>query len=124
MFCTAGKAEQIGTNDPRIVHPEWYIKISDWSVYGTWSAVGIIHHVTIENTSDIGYRNIKVRVFYTSSSTAQQPIIISQETGILPVTLPPHSKNTYVNGGTTLGAGSQFMNPSQIEVLGATPVIE
>lgn len=121
IFCTIGKAEQVETN-PIIVHPEQYIKISDWSVYGTWSAVGIIHHVTIENTSDIAYRNIKVRVYYTSTSTAQQAIIISQETGILPITLPPHSKDTYVKGGTTLGAGSQFMNPARIEVLGATPV--
>jgi hypothetical protein len=124
MFCTAVNAEQIGINDPRIVHPEWYIKISDWSVYGTWSAVGIIHHVTIENTSDITYRNIKVRLYYTSTSTGQQAITISQETGILPIILPPHSKNTYVKGGTTLGAGSQFMNPARIEVIGAIPVME
>lgn len=121
MFCIAVKAEQIGTNDPMILHPEWYIKISDWSVYGTWSAVAIIHHVTIENTSDTAYKNIRVRVYYTSTSTAQQAIIISQETGVLPITLPPHSKNTYLKGGVTLGAGSQFMNPIRIEVLGATP---
>jgi hypothetical protein len=124
LFYSLGKAEEVETKNSIIVHPEQYIKISDWSVYGTWSAVGIIHHVTIENTSDIAYKNIKVRVYYTSTSTAQQAIIISQETGILPVTLPPHSKNTYLKGGTTLGAGSQFMNPSRIEVLGATPVTE
>lgn len=124
LFCMVGKGEERGTNDPMILHPEWYIKITDWSVYGTWSAVGIIHHVTIENKSDIAYKNIKVRVYYTSTSTSQQTIIISQETGILPITLPPHSKNTYLKGGTTLGAGSQFMNPNRIEVVGATQVIE
>ncbi len=124
LFCTVGKAEEIGTNDPMILHPEWYIKITDWSVYGTWSAVGIIHHVTIENKSDIAYKNIKVRVYYTSTSTSQQSIIISQETGILPITLPPHSKNTYLKGGATLGAGSQFMTPNGIEVIGATPFTE
>ncbi len=122
LFYTVGKAEEVETKNPIIVHPEQYIKISDWSVYGTWSAVGIIHHVTLENTGDIAYRNIKVRVYYTSTSTAQEGIIISQETGILPVTLPPHSINTYLKGGTTLGAGSQFMNPTRIEVVGATPV--
>src|ERR1700757_543735 len=114
LFYTLGKAEEVEIKDPIIAHPEQYIKIIDWSVYGTWSAVGIIHHVTIENTSDIAYKNIKVRVYYTSTSTAQQAIIISQETGILPITLPPHSKNTYLKGGTTLGAESQFMNPTQI----------
>jgi hypothetical protein len=124
LFYSLGKAEEIETKNSIIVHPEQYIKISDWSVYGTWSAVGIIHHVTIENTSDIAYRNIKVRVYYTSTSTAQETIIISQETGILPVTLPPHSKDTYLKGGTTLGVGSQFMNPTRIEVVGATPVTE
>jgi hypothetical protein len=96
LFCTIGKAEGVVANNPIIVHPEQYIEISDWSVYGTWSAVGINHHVTIENTSDIAYKNIKVRVYYTSTSTSQQGIIISQETGILPITLPPHSKNTYL----------------------------
>ncbi len=121
LFYSLGKAEEVETTNPIIVHPEQYIKISDWSVYGTWSAVGVIHHVTIENTSDIAYRNIKVRVYYTSTAASQQPIIISQETGILPITLPPHSKNTYLKGGTTLGAGSQFMNPTRIEVIGATP---
>ena len=122
LFYTLGKAEEVEIKDPIIAHPEQYIKITDWSVYGTWSAVGIIHHVTIENTSNIAYKNIKVRVYYTSTSTSQESIIISQETGILPVTLPPHSKNTYLKGGTTLGAGSQFMNPSRVEVIGATPV--
>jgi hypothetical protein len=123
FFCIIG-AEEVVANNPIIEHPEWYIKISDWFVYGTWSAVAIIHHVTIENTSDTAYKNIRVRVYYTSSSTAQQAIIVSQETGILPVTLPPHSKNTYLKGATTMGAGSQFMNPTRIEVLGATPVTE
>ncbi|MER3446662.1 MAG: hypothetical protein C4291_07360 [Candidatus Dadabacteria bacterium] len=122
LLCTAGKAEGVSANNPTISHPEQYIKIFDWSVYGTWSAVGIIHHVTIENTSDIAHKNIRVRVYYTSTSTAQEAIIISQETGILPIILPPHSKNTYLKGGTTLGAGSQFMKPTRIEVIGATPV--
>src|ERR1700758_3188650 len=124
FLCAIEKTEAMEITNSMIQQPELYIKITDWSVYGTWSAVGIIHHVTIENTSDIAYKNIKVRVYYTSTSTAQQAIIISQETGILPITLPPHSKNTYLKGGTTLGAESQFMNPTQIEVIGATPVTE
>jgi len=124
LFCTVVKAEETESKNPMIQHPEWYIKISDWSVYATWGAVAIIHHVTIENTGDIAYSNIKVRVYYTSTSSSQEGITISQETGVLPITLPPHSKKTYLSGGTTLGVGSQFMNPSRIEVLGATPIVE
>ncbi len=105
-------------------HPEWYIKISDWSVYATWSAVAIIHHVTIENTSDITYKNVTVRVTYTSNTAGGAGNVISQEVGVLPVTLPPHSKDTYLKAGVTIGAGSQFMNPHSIQVLGATPVID
>ena len=45
-----------------IDHPERYIKITDWTIYSTWSAVAIIHHVTIENTSDIPYKDVMVRV--------------------------------------------------------------
>ena len=122
-MCTIGKAQDVETNTSMVEHPEWYIKITDWSVYATWSAVAIIHHVTIENTSDIAYKNIKVRVFYSSTSPAQQGSTISQETGILPITLPPNSKQTYLKGGATLGAGSQFMTPTGIQVLGATPVV-
>jgi hypothetical protein len=107
-----------------VKHPEFYIKITDWSVYATWSAVAIIHHLTIENTADIAYKNIKVRVYYTSTSTSKEGTIVSQETGVLPITLPPRSKNTYLKEGFPLGAGSQFMNPVRIEVLDATPVVK
>lgn len=105
-------------------HPEWYIKITDWSVYATWSAVAIIHHVTIENTADIPYKDVVVRVTYTSNTAGGAGSTISQEVGVLPVTLPPKSKDTYLKAGVTIGAGSQFMNPHSIQVLGATPVLD
>ena len=108
--------------DTMRAHPEWYIKITDWSVYATWGAVAIIHHVTIENTSDVEYKDVKVRVFY-SSLTGGTGTVVSQEVGILPVTLPPKSKKTYLKKGTTIGAGSQFMNGVGIQVLSATPVL-
>ena len=104
-------------------HPEWYIKVTDWNLYATWSAVAIIHHVTIENNSDIEYKDVKVRVFYTSMSTGGAGSIVSQEVGVLPVTLPPRSSATYLSSGHTLGAGSTFMNAVDLQVLEATPVI-
>jgi len=104
-------------------HPEWYIKVTEWSVYATWSAVAIIHHVTIENKSDIEYKDVKVRVSYSSDSTGGAGQIVSQEVGVLPVTLPPRSKNTYLSSGHTLGAASTFMNPVDLQVLTATPVL-
>ncbi|MCC6712593.1 MAG: hypothetical protein IT344_04450 [Candidatus Dadabacteria bacterium] len=103
-------------------HPEWFIKISDWSMYSTWGAVAIIHNVTIENTSGLTYRNVRVRVRYSSNLSTGVGGPVSQETGVLPVTLPPGSKATYLKAGVTLGAGSQFMNPVGIEVLGAEVV--
>ena len=104
-------------------HPEWYIKVTDWNVYATWGAVAIIHHVTIENNSDIEYKNVKVRVCYSSTSTGGAGVIVSQEVGVLPVTLPPRSKQTYLSKGHTIGAGSTFMNAVDLQVLGATPVL-
>lgn len=104
-------------------HPEWYIKVTDWNVYATWSAVAIIHHVTIENNSDIEYKNVKVRVNYSSDSTGGAGQIVSQEVGVLPVTLPPRSKKTYLSSGHTLGAASTFMNAVNLQVLSATPVL-
>ena len=116
-------AEKVYIPDSMYEHPEWYIKVTDWSVYATWSAVAIIHSVTIENTSDIEYKDVKVRVCYTSMSTGGAGNIVSQETGVLPVTLPPKSKDTYLKAGVTLGAGSNFMNAVELQVLGASPVI-
>ena len=105
-------------------HPEWYIKVTDWSVYATWSAVAIIHHVTIENNSDIEYTDVKVRVSYSSMTAGGAGQIVSQEVGVLPVTLPPRSKATYLPAGHTLGAASTFMNAVDLQVLGATPVLK
>ena len=119
-----GKAQEFPTLDPMILHPEWYIKVLDWSVYSVWSGVAIIHHVTIENTSDIAYKDIKVRVLYYSNSVTNNGKQISQETGILPITLPPHNKNTYLKGGSTLGASSMGMYAGYLEVLGAVPLLE
>lgn len=110
--------------DSMKTHPEWYLKIPEWSVYATWSAVAIIQGVTIENSSDLTYKNIKVRVTYTSSSAGGAGNVISQEEGVLPITVPARSKDTYLRAGYPFGAGSQFMNPLAIQVLGATPVLD
>lgn len=103
-----------------IQYPERYIKIIDRSIYYVaWNGATIIHHVIIENTSDIAYKNIKVRVSYYSESGTE----ISGQTGILPVTIPPHSKKTYLEGGIVLGMGSSGMHAGNIEVLGAAPLV-
>jgi len=118
---SAARAEEY-LPDSMTTHPEWYIKISDWSVYSTWGAVAIIHNVTIENTSDLTYTNVRVRVMYSSDLSTSVGGPVSQESGVLPVTLPPRSKATYLKAGTTLGAASSFMNAVSIVVLGAEVV--
>jgi hypothetical protein len=124
LFLSHGAhSEKLYLPDSMTTNPEWYIKVTDWSVYATWSAVAIIHSVTIENTSDVEYKNVRVRVCYTSMSTGGAGNIVSQEVGVLPVTLPPRSKKTYLKQGVTLGAGSTFMNAVELQVLGATPVL-
>lgn len=117
-------AKSSSYNRQMLDHPEWYIKITDWTIYSTWSAVAIIHHVTIENTSDMPYKDVMVRVRYYQTSAPGAGTQIAQETGVLPVTLPPHSKDTYLRNGSTLGAASMFMYPKEIEVLGAVPILQ
>lgn len=123
LFSLGASAEKLYIPDSMTTHPQWYIKVTDWSVYATWSAVAIIHSVTIENTSDVEYKDVKVRVCYSSMSTGGAGNIVSQEVGVLPVTLPPKSKKTYLKSGVTIGAGSTFMNAIELQVLGATPVL-
>lgn len=118
FFCTIVRADEPGAINPPILHPEWYIKITDWSFYVAWGGEAIIHHVTIENASDVAYKNIIVRVRYYSRTYGTQ---VGGETGILHVLVPPHSKNTYLKAGTVLGSGSNLFRAGGIEVLGATP---
>lgn len=94
------------------------IKITGWSFYVPWNGVAIIHNVTIENKSNTTYKDIKVRLRYYS----RDGIEVSRVAGILPVVVPPHTKITYLKGGSVLGAGSSGMDARNIEVLGATPV--
>jgi hypothetical protein len=123
IFLAPG-AKSSDYSKPMIEHPEWYIEITDWTIYSTWSAVAIIHHVTIENTSDIPYKDVLVRVRYYQTAAPRSGTQIAQETGVLPVTLPPHSKDTYLRNGSTLGMASMSMYPNGIEVLGAVPVLQ
>jgi len=115
-----GVEEQETKNLTMAQYPERYIKIIDRSIYVAWNGATIIHHVVIENTGDIAYKNIKVRVSYYSDSGT----MISGQTGVLPVTIPPHSKKTYLEGGIVLGMGSSGMHAGNIEVLGAVPAGE
>ncbi|HVY55544.1 MAG TPA: hypothetical protein VHC46_07285 [Thermodesulfobacteriota bacterium] len=113
-------SDKFSYDSNQVLHPEWYIKITDWSFY-TAARVAILSSVTIENTADVTYKDIRVNLVYTSYS---QPAagIIATSNGMLPVTLPPKSKKTYLKGGLTMGAGNQNYDLSDIQVLSATPV--
>jgi len=123
IFFPTSSSEEPATADPMITHPEWYINISDWSFYVAWGGVALVNDVTIENTSDYGYKNIKVRVLYYSMVGSNYGVQIGQESGYLPITLPPNSKSTYLRGGAVLGLGSTNLRAGNIQVLGAEPII-
>src|SRR3972149_8861540 len=120
LFNLSGLSEEKEITTTMVQHPQWYIKITDWSFYAT-RGVGIIHHFTIENTSVIAYKSVEVKVRYYSTSASNYGTEIGNETGVLNVVLPPHSKKTYLEGGAVLGAGSSLFNADNIEVLGALP---
>lgn len=107
-------------NSNQVLHPEWFIKITDWSFY-TAARVAILSSVTIENTSDVTYKDVQVKLLYTSYP-APVAGIIATSTATLPVTLPPKSKATYLKSGQTVGAGQQSYKLSDIVVLSATAV--
>ncbi|MFQ5788706.1 MAG: hypothetical protein ACE5H1_12085, partial [Thermodesulfobacteriota bacterium] len=89
LFLNNTEVDSIEYDKEMIEHPEWYIKITDWAITSTWSAVAVIHHVTIENKSDLPYKDVRVRVRYYQTSAPKRGTQIAQETGVLPVTLPP-----------------------------------
>ena len=100
------------------------IKITGWSFYAAWG-MSTMHHVTIENTSDIAYKDVRVKVGYYLSYYPTKPNVAML---VLPVTIPPHSKKTYLEGGIS----SLIVNPDgmygmhlvdgDIEVVGAIPI--
>jgi hypothetical protein len=117
---TPADSDKFSYDSNQVLHPEWYIKITDWSFY-TAARVAILSSVTIENTADVTYKDVRVNLIYTSYS-APAAGIIATSTGTLPVTLPPKSKMTYLKGGQTMGAGNQNYDLGDIQVLSATPV--
>lgn len=117
------KADEQGKLKPMIDHPQWYINITDWSFYAPFG-VGIIKGITIENTSDITYKDVLIRLRYYSTSTRYYGRQISEGVGVLPVTLPPRSKNTYLKNGITFGQTPGQIYAGGLEVLGAIPVLE
>ncbi len=101
------------------------IKITDWSLYVAWG-LPTIHNVTIENTSNTTYANIKIKaLYYYSYSTDSVKLETGEIEGTLPITVPPYSKKTYLQNGITLKQGSacsMFGGAKEIHIIGANAV--
>lgn len=110
-----------GSENLEVQRPELFIKIIDWNFYVGWGGVAIIHHVTIENTSQVEYRDIKVVVRYYSTSPGSYGVHVGNEVGVLKISIPPKSRATYLGEGFPIGAGSSGMKAGAIEVVGAKP---
>jgi hypothetical protein len=123
ILSSNSRSEELINENPIIHHPEWYTKILDWSFYVAWGGVAMINSVFIENTSNIGYDNIKIGVRYYSTSGSSYGVLIGQETGFLSAILKPNSKK-YLKNGTVLGLGSTNSRAGSVEVLGAVPLIQ
>ena len=104
--------------DSVIQDPVRSLAITDFSFYVAFNGTAMIHHVKIKNTSATAYKQVKVRVRYYSGAGIQ----ISGDTKTLPVTVPPRSEKTYLEGGFVLGVAPSDAN-ARIEVVGAVPVI-
>ena len=117
------EAEEVKPTKSMILHPEWYLKVVDFS-YFTAARVAIFSNFKIENTADIAYKDIKVKAYYYSTFPGSVGQIVSSTSGYLPITVPPNSNNTYLKNGITMGAGSINYRVKYVEVLGATPVVD
>jgi len=110
-------------NSNQITHPEWFLKITKWSYFAP-ARVAMLSSVKIENSADIAYKDIKVRLLFNSSSGPAVGQTIATTQGVLPVTVPPKSADTYLKGGITMGAGRQGYIVSDIQILAATPITD
>ncbi len=105
----------------QVLHPEWFIKVVDWSFF-TAARVTMLSSVVIENTADVAYKDIKIRLLYTTYAGIAVGQTIATDTKVLPVKVPPNSTDKYLKGGITIGAGNQDYRVSEIQVLSATPI--
>lgn len=94
------------------------LEVISWRVTGSWSAVGVVHHLQIKNSSDKTYNKLKVRVCYESDTRPGN--VVTTETGVLNLTVLPNSNKVYLKGGATLGAGSPIAKAVHFEILDAT----
>lgn len=99
------------------IDPKEALIVKDWSFYGTWGSVAIIHNLRIENISDKTFENLKVRICYSTDSTKGN--VASTQIGVLNILIPPKSDNTYLKKGITLGAGAQSMKAIDFEIIDA-----
>lgn len=122
-FAVAQDAPQPDPNytSNQVLHPEWFIKITDWSFFNA-ARVGMLSSVVIENTADIAYKDIQVVMSIYSTSPGAVGQTISTNTATLPVTVPPKSKAKYLKGGMPVGGGSVNWQVSDIRVVSATPI--
>jgi hypothetical protein len=122
LFSPLAKAQELKATISMLQHPEWYIKVTDWSFFAAWGGVAMISNVTIENTADIAYKDIEIKLNYYSTSYNNAGQQVSSTTAVLPITVLPHSKGTYLRGGMPIGMGAQSYQTKYVQVLGAVPV--
>jgi len=120
---TADAENPASYNSNQITHPEWFLKITDWSYFAP-ARVAMLSSVKIENSASIAYKDIRVRLIFTTTSGPAIGQTIATTQGLLPVTVPPKSADTYLKGGVTMGAGRQGYRVSDIQILSATPITE
>ena len=105
FICLSSPAFGEGEKNRQLMidHPELYLSIKDWNYYIA-GRVFLIKNVTIENRSDIAYKDIKVKIYYFSTTGSTVGQIVSSTAGVLPITVPPNSLNTYLRVPYPLGA--------------------
>ena len=122
LFSPVAKAQELKVSISMMQHPEWYIKVTDWSYFVAWVGVAMISNVTIENTADIAYKDIKIKLNYYSTSYGSVGQQVSSTTVVLPITVPPRSKGNYIRGGMPIGMGAQSYQTKYVQVLEAVPL--
>ncbi len=123
FFSPIAKAQELKTPISMILHPEWYIEVTDWSYYSAFR-VAMISNVTIENTADISYKDIEIKLNFYSTSYGNAGEQVSSAIGVLPITIPPHSNKTYLKGGMPIGMGEMSYKTKYVQVLGAVPIVK
>lgn len=117
LLSAEARALDMQFEDRMLENPSEYIEIHKWGFYNPFS-VGVLHNITIENTSAVTYSDVEIKLSYFTPHNAENSTRLSYEKKTLDLILPAGTSKTYfTEGGVTVGTGYDRITRQKVEAV-------